>query len=107
MQVSLSALKHLLPWYIKFIERETCCCKHCENFRCYLDALNEIADMLSVLLPSPAVDDADADDKSEGASSVSEIPLVKLVRVCKLKSKQMVANEFVCGGAISEAKPDC
>ena len=109
-QVSLTVFKRLLPWYIKFIQRETCCCKHCENFRLYLDALNKTADLLAVLLPDARADDADGDEDGERESespSQPETPIAKLVRVFRLKSKQMFANEFVCGGSLSDAKPDC
>ena len=104
--ISFAVFKELKPWYAIFGDRMTCLCKWCENFLCYQDALRLAASYLAPLL-SAGADGGDDDSDGESAASASESLLAKLVRISQLKSKQMVVNEFVCGGSIRDAKRDC
>ena len=110
-KLSFAGFKDLKPWYAIFGDRQTCLCKWCENFLCYQDALRVAATYLAPLLPSPDEADGDAGDTDEEAApgliDDGQSHLAKLVRVAQLKSKQMVVNEFVCGGSIATAKHDC
>jgi hypothetical protein len=129
-KISFSGFKDLKPWYAIFGDRQTCLCKWCENFLCYQDALRLAASYLAPLLPSgdgpdggddsgdgdgpdAAADDSGDDDGADSGDDrgtnggTVESRLAKLVCICQLKSKQMFVNEFVCGGSIQDAKPDC
>lgn len=115
-RLSFSTFKGLKPWYAIKGGRETCLCKWCENFLCYQDALRLAVSYLQPLLPATGEDEGarevvseeeDAGDSPSVSDTPSESPLAKLVRICQLKSKQAIVNEFVCGGSIQTAKHTC
>ena len=49
-KVSFAGFKDMKPWYAIFGDRQTCLCKHCENFLCYQDALRVAATFLATML---------------------------------------------------------
>eukprot|EP00966_Prymnesium_polylepis_P189901 4400550-Prymnesium_polylepis.1 len=111
-KIGFSGFKELKPWYAVFGGRETCLCKWCENFKCYQDGLKVAVEHLKSLLAAEAGDDGDDDDGDDDAGSgdqapAVETPLAKLVRVFQLQSKQMICNEFVCGGDLNRAERNC
>ena len=109
-KIGFSGFKELKPWYAVFGGRETCLCKWCENFKCYQDGLKVAVEHLKPLL-TEARDDGDDDGDDDAGSGnqapAVETPLAKLVRVFQLQSKQMICNEFVCGGDLNRAERDC
>ena len=40
--ISFSLFKSLRPWYVRRAKQETCLCKHCENFKAYMEVLNSL-----------------------------------------------------------------
>ena len=41
-KISFSLFKSLRPWYVRRAKQETCLCKHCENFKAYMEVLNSL-----------------------------------------------------------------
>lgn len=123
--IHLANFKSLLPWYLKFAQRAVCCCKHCENFACYLEALHQVPPLLTVF----QADDIEGGNHDLGSASCNasatngndssenepdaehagpaEQPLAQLIRVCALTSKREFVNEFICGKSIEDAASKC
>ena len=79
-KVSFAGFKDMKPWYAIFGDRQTCLCKHCENFLCYQDALRVAATFLATMLiadPAAAAeeDDAAADEPAAApAAAPAAVP---------------------------------
>ena len=61
-KVSFAGFKEMKPWYAIFGDRQTCLCKHCENFLCYQDGLRVAATFLATLLYADPAAAAEGDD---------------------------------------------
>lgn len=107
--LSESAFKRLAPWNLKKAYRETCLCRCCELFKLFLSALNTVAEVLSPLLTSAAIDEEDSaesngEDESEPRAKAA---LQKLINFCGHQHKTQMAVDLVCGDCIETAKPEC
>ena len=111
-KISFSVFKSLRPWYMRRAKQETCLCKHCENFKGYMEVLNSLVKLFESTV-SPASADADDaadndDDETELDSWEGRAGLLRLMEFCGLKSKSEMVKFSLCSGAFDDAgKLDC
>jgi hypothetical protein len=113
-KISFSTFKKLRPWFVRRAKEESCCCKHCDNFKQQQTTLHSLVDILQPLLEAPSTAEADDNgdrqspdapaqiddaEESEAASWSGKAALEKLLQFCALKSKSEMVKFTLCDGA--------
>lgn len=110
--ISFAVFKGLRPWYIRRARQETCLCKQCENFKEYRTVLCSLASHFEHLLNPSDLDAEDAIDDDQDEAEIDawsgKPHLLRLLELCKTKSKSDLVKACLCEGALDGAgKIDC
>jgi hypothetical protein len=119
-KISFSVFKSLRLWYVRRAKREVCQCKHCENFRLYMEVLKALPVLFDPVINPPTGDAEIAEgDVAEADSSAaqphraaadewaSSERLCHLLDICSLTSKTDMVKACLCKGALEENKEKC
>ena len=95
--ISFSTFAALRPWYVRRAKQETCLCKQCTNFKNYLSVLNSLVELFEPVVAAPSGEDGTAvDDESEANDWDGKTFLLRLLELCKLKSKSEIVKFCLC-----------
>ena len=121
-KLSFSAFKKLRPWYVRRQSQVTCLCKHCVNYKNYMEVLQSLVKLFDpVVQPSTMETCVDCDNDEAGAGQPSEqrvvdddgereidawagkSKLLELLQFCGLQSKSEQCKSVLCPGALDGA----
>jgi hypothetical protein len=117
-KIGFALFKTLRPWYVRRAKREVCQCKHCENFRLYMEVLKALPALFDPVI-NPPTGDVEAPDETDGARVEAEpvrapadewassVRLKRLMDFCSLPSKTDMVKACLCPGALERGKEAC
>lgn len=121
IKLSFSAFKKLRPWYIRRQKQVTCQCKHCVNYKNYMEVLQSLVKLFDPVVQPPTMETCvDCDDEAgsgqpgeqrvvddEGEREIDswagKAKLLELLQLCGLQSKSEQCKSVLCGGAFDGA----
>jgi hypothetical protein len=116
IKISFALFKKLRPWYVRRAKQATCECKHCVNFKNYMDVLHSLVKLFDPVVHPPTedaceaceADEANDDDEAETDSWAGKSKLLELLKFCAIQSKSEMCKFALCSGAFDGAgKEDC
>ena len=116
IKISFALFKKVRPWYVRRAKQETCLCKHCVNFKNYMDVLKSLVKLFEPVVQPPTMDacedceevEDNDEDEAETDSWAGKSKLLELLKFCAIESKSEMCKFALCKGAFDGAgKEDC
>ena len=115
--IGLTLFKRLVPWYVRRAKQMTCLCSHCENFKSYNGALNDLHKLFEPVVTNGLVSEDVLDDDDENPEEAEDnvaqenewggFPhLQRLLHFARCSSKSDMVKDVLCKDAFLGAGKD-